>query len=182
MSLKKKAPEKSEKPVVRDERAIRPRRNVPTNRVLTNFDDMLDDFRRRFQEMMWIPWELEGIEPFDVEFPIRETYSDIVDEGNKYVIRTETPGIPGDKIDVTVTKDSIEVSGEMGAEKENKEKNFIVRERRYSNIYKILRFPEEVIPEKAESTLKNGLLEVSIPKKTPTTASKRHKIEVKEVK
>lgn len=182
MSLEKKVPGKSVKSAVKAERAIRPRRQVPTNQVLATFDDMLDDFRNRFQEMMWIPWEYETVKPFDIEFPIRETYSDLVDEGNKFIVRTEVPGIPGDKIDVTVTKDGIEISGETGAEKEDKEKNFVVRERRYSSICKSLRFPEEVVPEKAESTLRNGLLEVSIPKKTPTAAVKKHKIEVKEAK
>jgi HSP20 family protein len=91
----------------------------------------------------------------------------------------EILGIPRDKIDVTVTKDAIEISAETGAEKE---KNFIVRQRSYSSIYKNLAFPEEVIPEKAECTLKDGLLEVSIPKKTPTPEVKKHKVAVKEAK
>ncbi len=62
---------------------------------------------------------------------------------------------------------------------QDKEKNFVVRERVYSHIYKQLAFPEEVIPEKAESTFRDGLLEVSIPKKTIAPAPKKHKVIVK---
>ena len=168
-------------PAVGAERAIRPRKHVPTTHVLATFDDMLEDFRRSFRESIWSPWELT-IEPYTLVLPVRETYSDLVDEGNRFLVRAEAPGIPRDKIDVTVTKDGIEISGETGAEKEDKEKNFVVRERSYSSIYKSLTFPEEVIPEKAECTLKDGILEVSVPKKMPTPAAKKHKIQVKEAK
>jgi HSP20 family protein len=113
---------------------------------------------------------------------MREAYADLVDEGNKFLVRAEIPGVPRDKIDVSVTKDGIEISGETGAEREEKEKNFIVRERSYSSIYRSLAFPEEVIPEKAESKVKDGVLEVSVPKKTPVPPAKKHKVEVKEAK
>lgn len=162
-------------------KAISPRRHVPATHVLATFDDMLEDFRRRFQESIWTPWEW-AIEPYAVEFPIRAAYSDLIDEGNRFLVRAEVPGIPKDKIDVTVTKDGIEISGEAGTKKEEKGKNYVVRERGYSSIYKNLAFPEEVIPEKAECKIKDGILEVSIPKKTPTPKVKKHKVEVKEAK
>jgi len=54
-------------------------------------------------------------------------------------VRAEILGIPKDKIDVTVTKDAMEISAETGAEKEEKEKNFIVRQRSYSRIWRSLR-------------------------------------------
>jgi len=172
--------------------AIKPRRRAPPSNVLVTFDDLLDDFRRNFMESVWTPWELArerlwtpwqwtDIEPY-VEFPAREAYSDLVDEGNNFLVHTEVPGIPKDKLDVTVTKSGIEISGEASAKSEEKDKNYVVRERSYSSIYKNLEFPEEVIPEKAECVVKDGVLEVSIPKKTPTPEAKKHKVEVKEAK
>jgi HSP20 family protein len=174
-----KVPAKVGKVPVRTGRAITPKRHEPSTHILLTFDDMLEDFGRSFRERIWNPW---AIEPYTIEFPIREIYSDLVDEGNKYLVRAEVPGIPRNKIDVTVTKDSIEISGETDTEKEEKEKNFVVRERHYSSIYKNLAFPEEVIPDKAECKIKDGVLEVIIPKKTPTPEVKKHKLEVKEGK
>jgi HSP20 family protein len=176
-----KVPAKVGKVPVKTGKAISPAVHVPANQVLATFEDSLEDFRRRFQESIWTPWEW-AIEPYSVELPMRAAYSDLIDEGNSFLVRAEVPGIPRDKIDVTVTKDGIEISGETGAEKEEKEKNFVVRERSYSSIYKNLAFPEEVIPEKAECKIKDGILEVSIPKKTPTPEVKKHKVEVKEAK
>ena len=177
-----KVPAKVGKVTVKTGKAISPIKHVPVNHVLATFNDMLEDFRNRFQESIWTPWEW-AIEPYTVfELPMRAAYSDLIDEGKSFLIRAEVPGIPRDKIDVTVTKDGIEISGETGAEKEEKEKNFVVRERSYSSIYKNIAFPEEVIPDKAECKVKDGVLEVSIPKKTPTPEAKKHKIEVKEAK
>ena len=176
--------EKEKKVPVKAEEVIKPKRRAPSTSVLATFDNLLDDFRRNFRESFWTPWDwaIEPYQPYEVEFPVRAAYADLVDEGNKFLVRAEVPGIPKDKIDVTVTKDRIEISGETGAEKEEKEKNFVVRERSYSSIYKNIAFPEEVIPDKAECKIKDGILEVTIPKKAPTPEVKKHKIEVKEAK
>jgi len=182
----KKVPEKSEKASAtvptKVERAIRPRRQAGPTSMLATFDNMLDDFRRRFMESFWTPFDLWPIEPYGSGFTAREAYSDLVDEGNKFLVCAEVPGIPKDKINITVTTDSIEISGEAGAEKEEKEKNYVVRGRTYSNVYKRLEFPEEVIPDKAEATVKDGILMVDIPKKTPVPEAKKYKVEVKEAK
>ena len=163
----KKAPVKA---IAKTEAAVKPVKHVPAKHVpavhvLTTFDDLMDNFRRNFIENIAFPSDWVTLEPV---VPVREATVDLVDAGNKFVVHAELPGVAKDKIDVTLTKDGIEISAETDVEKEEKEKNFdfVVRERVYSHIYKQLSFPEEVIPEKAESTFRDGLLEVCIPKKT----------------
>ena len=153
-----------------------PAKHVPAVHVLTTFDDLMDDFRRNFIESIAFPSEWISVEPY---VPVREATVDLVDEGNRFVVHAELPGVAKDKIDVALTNDGIEISAETDVEKEDKQKNFVVRERVYSHVYKQLSFPEEVIPEEAESTFKDGLLEVCIPKKTIAPAPKKHKVEVK---
>ena len=153
-----------------------PNKQVPAVHVLTTFDDLMDNFRQNFIESIAFPFEWINVEPV---VPVREATVDLVDEGNKFVVHAEMPGVPKDKIDVALTKDGIEISAETDVETEDKEKNFVVRERVYSHIYKQLSFPEEVVPEKAESTFRDGLLEVNIPKKTIAPAPKKHKVTVK---
>ena len=153
-----------------------PAKHVPAVHVLTTFDDLVDDFRRNFIESVAFPWDWVSLEPV---VPVREATVDLVDEGNRFVVHAELPGVAKDKIDVALTSDGIEISAETDVEKEDKQKNFVVRERVYSHVYKQLSFPEEVIPEKAESTFKDGLLEVCVPKKTIAPAPKKHKVQVK---
>jgi len=175
----KKTSEKTAMVPAKARKAIRPRRHVPTTHVLATFDDLLDDFNRRFRESIWEPWEWEPIVPDVAEFPVREAFADLEDAGSKFVVRAEVPGIPKDKINVNVTKDDVEISGEAGTAKEEKKKGYVFRERGYSSFYKRIVFPEEVVPEKAESTVKDGLLEVDVPKKKPTSEPKKHKVAVK---
>src|SRR3972149_2990393 len=124
-----------------------PAKHVPAVHVLTTFDDLMDNFRRNFIESIAFPWEWVSLEP---GVPIREATVDLVDEGNKFVVHAELPGVAKDKIDVALTKDGIEISAETDVEKEDKGKNFVVRERVYSHVYKQLSFPEEVIPETSQ--------------------------------
>ncbi len=153
-----------------------PAKHVPAVHVLTTFDDLMENFRRNFIESIAFPVEWVSLEPI---VPVREATVDLVDEGNRFVVHAEMPGVAKDKIDVALTKDGIEISAETDVENEDKGKNFVVRERVYSHVYKQLAFPEEVIPEKAESTFRDGLLEVCVPKKTIAPAPKKHKVAVK---
>ena len=151
-------------------------KHVPAVHVLTNFEDLMDNFRRNFIESIAFPYDWVSLEPV---VPVREATVDLVDEGNRFVVHAELPGVAKDKIDVALTKDGIEISAETDVQREDKEKNFVVRERVYSHVYKQLSFPEEVIPEKAESTFRDGLLEVCVPKKTISPPPKKHKVAVK---
>jgi len=160
-----------------------PAKQLPAVHVLTTFEDLMDDFRKSFieriafpYESLAFPWDWVSLAPV---VPVREATVDLVDEGNRFVVHAELPGVVKDKIDVSLTKDGIEISAETDVETEDKGKNFVVRERVYSHAYKQLSFPEEVIPEKAESTFRDGLLEVCIPKKTVAPAPKKHRVAVK---
>jgi HSP20 family protein len=153
-----------------------PAKHVPVLHVLTTFDDLMGDFRRSFIENIGFPWEWISV---DSDYPVREPTTDLVDTGSKFIVHAEMPAVPKDKIDVTLTKDGIEISAETDVATEEKEHNYVVRERVYSHVHKQLSFPEEVIPEQAVSTLRDGLLEVTIPKKKPAPAPKKHKVVVK---
>ena len=150
-----------------------PAKHVPAQHVLATFDDLMEDFRSNFIENIGSPWEWVTAES---DYPIREATADLVDAGSKFVVHAELPGVPKDKIEILLTKDAIEISAETDIEMEEMEQNFVVRERAYTQVYKQLAFPEEVIPEQAVSTLKDGLLEVNIPKKKPSPAPKKHKL------
>ncbi len=141
---------------------------------LDEMDQMFEDFRRRFSTMMspfrtrFPSWNIPSFELPDV----MEPSSDIIDAGNEYRVCAEIPGIPKDKIDVTVSPKGIEISGEAETKSKEEKEGYIHQERGYSKIYRNLPFPEEVIPDQAEATLENGILEVKIPKKTPTEIKK----------
>jgi len=109
---------------------------------------------------------------------IRAPYYDLIDMGKEYKLRAEIPGIPRDKIDITIDTTSVEISAEAKTETDEEKKGYVSRERTYSSLYRSVAFPEEVIPEKAEATYRDGILELTVPKKIPTEIIK-HKVHLK---
>jgi HSP20 family protein len=129
------------------------------------FGGMLGPFMRP-----WSPW---------FELPeVREPSTDLVDAGKEYRVHAEIPGVPKENLNITVAARSIEIEGEAKTDIEEEKEGFVHRERTYSKVHRSLAFPEEVVPDKAEATLKDGLLEVRIPKKAPTEV-KKHKVAIK---
>jgi HSP20 family protein len=139
-------------------------------------DKLFDEFRRGFADIFW-----PRLLPMAPALPeVREPFYDLVDEGKAYRIRVEAPGIPKDKIEIHATEDNIEVNAEAAVvEEEKKGGKAISRERSYSKLYRCVTLPEAILPDKTEATLKDGILEIEVPKKTPTPEPKRHRIKVK---
>jgi HSP20 family protein len=155
-------------------------------------DRMLNDFWRRFETSYggsrggsWWPststmFEPRGVGSLLPDITTRPTFADLVDTGNEYRVSVEVPGILKENLDITVTNKGITIEGKAksSVEQQEESKGFVWRERGYSKIRRSLEFPEEVIPDKAEATLENGVLEVNVPKKVPTEI-KSQKIQVK---
>jgi len=143
------------------------------------FDDMFKDFRRNFDDLMSpffpLATEIEQV----AALPIRYAPLDLVDEGDYYLIKAELPGFSKDMIDVQVTKEGVSIRAECKGEKEEKRKNYLHRERAYSAMERYVAFPEEVLPGKADGSMKEGVLELKVPKKEPAPEEKPKKVEIK---
>ncbi len=148
--------------------------------IFPEFDRVFEDFRRGFEDL----FNPERRWTWPIKMPkmtlpeVRAPFCDLVDEGKEYRFCAEIPGIPKEQIEINIDKDGIEISAETKSEKEEKEKEYVSRERSYSRFYRNTPFPEEVIPEKAQATYENGVLEVTIPKRKQTKI-KKHKVKIK---
>ena len=114
--------------------------------------------------------------PHMPKFP--ETSCDIIDEGNQLRVKMDVPGIKKNEIDLNVTDNSIEISAGHKEAKEEKKKNFLRKERSEISYYRTLPLPEKVHSGKAKAKLTDGVLDVVIPKITPTSKPKKKSIRV----
>jgi HSP20 family protein len=142
-------------------------------------DDMFSEFRRSFDDLMkpFFPLSTE-VEQW-MELPTRYAQVDLVDNGESYTVTAELPGFSKDQVDVQINKDGLAIKAECKEENETKRKNYLHRERAYSSMQRFIAFPEEVVPGKVEGTMKDGVLELKIPKKEPKPEEKPHKVEIK---
>lgn len=143
---------------------------------LGQMDRMFEDFESRFERALE---RFPGPSRRWLELPeIRRPYADLVDSGKEYRVVAEVPGIPKDKLDITVTDREARIEGEARTDLHEEKEGFVRQERGYSRISRRVAFPEPVVAEKAEASLNNGVLEIKVPKKAPTTFTRR-KVAVK---
>ena len=90
----------------------------------------------------------------------------------------ELPGLDEKKVGVKVANGVLTIKGEKHEDKEEKNKDFHMRERRFGSFERALRIPESVDTDKIEASFKKGVLTVTLPK-TAEAQKPVKKIEVK---
>ena len=103
---------------------------------------------------------------------------DIVDEGDRYVIKAEVSGVKKDEIKLNVFDNSLEISAQHKEEEEEKKKNYLRKERSQVSYYRTLPLPDKVVSDKTSAKLADGILNITIPKVTPTPKPKSSPIQV----
>ncbi len=146
----------------------------------TDFDRMFDEMRSRF-------FDAFGVAPFGAFFPathhaggvFRPARTDITDTGNAYKITAEIPGIPKDHLDIRIRGSAIEIRAESETKHEEKNAEFLHRERAYQGFYRALELPEPVVATEAKAKVENGVLELDLPKQHPTPSPAEVRVSVK---
>jgi HSP20 family protein len=101
---------------------------------------------------------------------------DVVRDDGNLVIRADVPGIKPEEVKVEVEDDILTVSGQHEERKEEKDKDYLRRERRYGSFSRSMALPAGVDPKRIKATTHDGVVEVTIP--LPKEPEKK-KIEVK---
>ncbi len=111
----------------------------------------------------------------DVTFPLA---LDVSEDEDAYLVEASVPGLDPDDLDITLTDNTLTVSGKIEQEEEKEGKRYHLRERRVGSFSRSLTMPTSVDPEKIEATHENGVLTLRLPK---VEAVKPKKIAVKKM-
>ncbi|MBN1870395.1 MAG: Hsp20/alpha crystallin family protein [Candidatus Omnitrophica bacterium] len=90
---------------------------------------------------------------------------DVHDSKDNIVIKADLPGLKKEDINVSVQDDLLTISGEKKKESEVKEEDYIRTERYYGSFHRALRLPGQVDAAKVNATFKDGVLQLTLPKK-----------------
>jgi HSP20 family protein len=99
-------------------------------------------------------------EPTAGVFPLINTTED----KDSYYVRAELPGIKADSLDISVTGNSLSISGERKIERENETVKYHRRERDAGKFSRIINLPDQVDTTKVEARSVDGVLKVVLPK------------------
>jgi HSP20 family protein len=124
-------------------------------RDMSNMRDMMD---RLFDDSLVRPfsqalWDTASVPTMD----LYQTENDIV-------VKMGLPGVKPEDIQISVTNGVLCIRGEVKEEKEEKEKTYHLRERRYGSFSRSVSLPNNVNTEKSNAEFENGVLILTLPK------------------
>jgi HSP20 family protein len=96
-----------------------------------------------------------------------------------FIVRAELPGIKKDDVQVEVTEDQITIQGERREEQDEEREGVFRSERSYGSFYRSLPLPDGVIPESAEASFRDGVLEIAI-QAPPHELNRPRRLEIKD--
>jgi HSP20 family protein len=111
---------------------------------------------------------------------LRPMYLKLYETEENLVVRAEVPGYTEKELTVSCEPWRLVITGKKEHREEAKpeKKEEVALHTEKMNIYKAIKFPVEVKPENVKATLKNGILELTLPK---AEVVKKVKIEVKTI-
>jgi HSP20 family protein len=161
-------------PWKRDESRLSVRREQENEAAL----DLRNQMNRLFDEFFERPF---GMGPFLGESGLMGDFApkiDISETEKEITISAELPGLEPEDIDISLDRNTLTISGEKRAEKEERGKRFFRVERSYGSFHRSIPLPEDVEEDKIDAIFKRGVLKVKLPK-TKTTPEVRKRISIK---
>jgi HSP20 family protein len=129
---------------------------------------------RREMDRLWENFfgERGALEPVEGWMPAL----DVTETKDNLIVKAELPGIDPKDVEISLSGNVLTIKGEKKQEKEEKDENYHLVERRYGSFVRSIRLPVEVQEDKIEASYKNGVLKVVLPK---SEKAKRKEIKIK---
>ncbi len=89
---------------------------------------------------------------------------DVSETDKAYEITADLPGMDEKNVEVKVASGVLTIKGEKQDEKEEKKKDYYMRERSFGSFERSFQVPDDVDPDKIEASFKKGVLSVTLPK------------------
>lgn len=126
------------------------RRRQPSNSLLNQFEEFMNDFDRGF-----VPSALAGT-GFDFSPSV-----DIEEKENAYLVSADLPGMKKQDIKVELNDNTLSISGERVRETKSEGR---YSERSYGRFQRSFTLPVQVNTEKIEAHFEDGVLQITLPK------------------
>jgi len=136
------------------------------------FERVFDDFfRRRWPRPFGFDWPSSAGTTTETMLP----RIDVIDKEDHLVVRAELPGMTKDDIELSVSDNAITVKGSIRKEEEKDEGEYHRREIYSQTVARTVALPSEVDAEGASARMKDGMLEVTLPK---VARAKRKRVDI----
>jgi HSP20 family protein len=166
----KREENKSQRPSNTDSTALAMPRFGPSN--------IFEDFMRPFNELME-PFFPSSAHSMWTELVGREPVIDLQDRGDHYIMTAELPGFEKKGVEVEISSNVLELKADRSSDKETKSKKGTQIQSTRSYFHRVMTLPDEVLAEKVSGTMKNGVLELRLPKRESKAGDKSRRVDLK---
>ena len=90
--------------------------------------------------------------------------TDVCEREKEYEITAELPGMDASNIDVKLANGVLTIKGEKKEDKEEKEKDYYLSERRFGSFQRSFELPEGIDEDKIQASFEMGVLTLKLPK------------------
>ena len=133
------------------------------------FNDLVDDL---FKGFLVRPLAFEGRS----DATLLRAKVDVAEKNGAYLVSAELPGVKKEDIHVSIDGAQVTLEAEVKREKEaTKDERVLHSERVYGKVTRSFTLPQEVDETKAEAKFRDGVLELTLPKKA---AAQRKQISI----
>lgn len=131
--------------------------------TLSDLEQVFDRFMQRaWRNPLRFDWpripDLQGLLP-------QAPAVDVVDRTKEVVVRAELPGVKKGDLDVSIVERTLTIKGSTRTEEKEEKDNFFRQEIRSGSFSKSVLLPADVDANKAQTTFKDGVLELHLPKR-----------------
>ncbi|SON56341.1 Spore protein SP21 [Hartmannibacter diazotrophicus] len=146
----------------------------PFQSLRREIDRLFDDF---MPTSRMLPLSRPGF-GFEVMWPRSQDFlvapaMDLVEKDGGYEISAELPGIDEKNIEVKIAGGLLTIKGEKTEEKEKKDKEYHMSERRYGSFQRSFKLPEGVDADAIKADISKGVLTVKMPKSAEAKKSEK---------
>lgn len=127
------------------------------------FGSAFEELDRLRRQMDWLTRGFGGVlqgEPGAGVFPLMN----VTEDKDNFYVRAELPGIKAEDLDISITGNTLSVSGERKIPAEEASATFHRREREAGKFSRVITLPTQVDPQKVEAKGAFGILTVTLPK------------------
>jgi HSP20 family protein len=126
------------------------------------FNDLVDDFFKGF----FVRPAVYGNAP-QGGYAAARVKVDVSEKNGAYLVNAELPGVRKEDIQVQIDGAQVTLSAEVKREKDTKdaEERVLYTERSYGKLSRSFTLPEELDEAKAEAKFREGVLQLTLPKK-----------------
>ena len=125
------------------------------------FNDLVDDI---FKGFLVRPVAYEG----GRNEVLPRVKVDVAEQNGAYKVTAELPGVKKDDIHVAIDGPQVTLEAEVKQEKDTKDERVLHTERVFGKVTRSFILPQEVDESKAEAKFRDGVLELTLPKKAAT--------------